>query len=1085
MTTTHEFGGNPISESLGASAPGPPAALEVLEALVTADLALGRLRPVLDYLALFPGREEVVAVRIAEAAVELDERQGVLEEGRRIRHFRIERCLGAGGFGTVWLAHDENVNRKVALKVLMAGGGAAGDALRFRREVELSGQINHPNVCGVHDSFLEGDRLCIVMQYVEGETLAHRLDRLKRSGSGTLVGSDPDSAPHVNAEIDSILLFFERVARGIDAAHSVGIIHRDLKPANLMVRLDGEPMVLDFGMARSRDDVTLTLTGELCGTAAYMSPEQLATADLTLDARTDTWSIGVCLYETLTLRRPFEAVTREGVFHAIQSRDPDAPRRLNPALSKDLATVIGTALEKNRDRRYQTALDLAEELRRVREFEPIRARPASGWTKMRRWAQRNPAAAGLSTALSLAVLAGLVTAWILKERADESAAAAHVAREEAERTSQDVLSLSAQENLDSLVARAATLWPAHPAALDDLRRWMEEASELIHGRPADPARGLKPIPSLDDHRAQLAKLRQKARPVSEKRRLIDLSNHPRAPELRVRRSYSEWLSRMLGLEPWPTSVEIEAEMARENLSSDPLVLHKEAWMRADPDQPPYGEEVKALILARRAFASASPAERPRFRSTLAWACLKRGLLDQAEREDAQALAEAGEGERRELEAWSRKLHEGINRWRGPEALDARRVHNLQVRRYVAELEAVVSERRSWEFDDSTSTWWHARLSELVTDLELLIDPNRGLLGDNTTEAWGPSVGRRYEFARTIESLSLNGGSAERLWKHAIAAISLASIYRGIELSPQLGLLPIGSDPDSGLWEFVHLETGVPPIRRDDGSLELSEEMGIVFVLIPGGGFLMGAQATLADGINYDPFAQIDEGPVHHVQLSPYFISKFEMTQAQWRRATGRNPSEYNENRYFEEWNSNKCRWSGLHPVERVSWLEAFDVVARMGLSLPSEAQWEYACRAGSTTIYWSGDSPKDLRNVANLSDAYAKSHGHENSANWETVLDDGNTVHAPVGRYRANRFGLHDVHGNVSEWVLDVPEIGFYSRTHGVDPTAAGDKSKDRLTRGGNFRDPASALRSAARVLGAPDATSFVLGLRPARKIDP
>ncbi|HUR26723.1 MAG TPA: SUMF1/EgtB/PvdO family nonheme iron enzyme, partial [Planctomycetota bacterium] len=184
------------------------------------------------------------------------------------------------------------------------------------------------------------------------------------------------------------------------------IVHRDIKPANIMVTPDGEPVILDFGLARDQGSSAeqLTLSGEVLGSPAYMSPEQVSSSSDDLDRRTDVYSLGVVLYECLTLRRPFEHATREGLYQKIRMETAVDPRKLNPDVDRDLSVVIEKAMEKDRERRYSSALAFAEDLRRVREFEPIHARPAGAILRARRWVQRKPALT--SVLLALATAAG-------------------------------------------------------------------------------------------------------------------------------------------------------------------------------------------------------------------------------------------------------------------------------------------------------------------------------------------------------------------------------------------------------------------------------------------------------------------------------------------------------------------------------------------------------------------------------------------------------------------------------------------------------------------------------------------------------
>ena len=220
-----------------------------------------------------------------------------------------------------------------------------------------------------------------------------------------------------------VLRLIEQVARALHEAHEADVIHRDVKPGNVIVTSDGQPVLVDFGVATMlRDDTpTVTKTGQTPGTPQYMSPEQTAGRHFELDRRTDIYSLGVTLYECLTLRLPFKDdtdVPRQIMFAPV----PD-PRAMNHAISKDLKTVIETALEKDRERRYRTAADFADDLRRVREHEPIKARPVGTFMRVARWSQRNPAIAGslmATFAILATALAFTLNAWRQAEKAGEA-----------------------------------------------------------------------------------------------------------------------------------------------------------------------------------------------------------------------------------------------------------------------------------------------------------------------------------------------------------------------------------------------------------------------------------------------------------------------------------------------------------------------------------------------------------------------------------------------------------------------------------------------------------------------------------------
>lgn len=381
-----------------------------------------------------------------------------------IGRYRLLRELGRGGQGTVYLAEDTTLGRKVALKVLEGWGDPRPEVLaRFRREASTASKLQHPGICAVYEAGTDGNTPYIAMQYVAGETLAQRITRAKHRGSqesteetATAVSSKSvflefadlpadatinfaveDLRPLDRHDIDAVVMIFERVARALHFAHEAGIVHRDVKPGNIMITDSGDPVILDFGLAREEDSVgpTMTRAGDLFGTPSYMSPEQLGRTNSNIDARSDVWSLGVSLYEALVLKRPFTAPTREGLYQAVLGKEPENPGRINRKIPDDLRVVVATALEKDRDRRYQTALDLAEELRRVRESVPIVARKIGAIGRTLRWAQREKAKAALVLVviLTMPTIAALVTTWWNQRPAIEAARLAQE-QDELERT---------------------------------------------------------------------------------------------------------------------------------------------------------------------------------------------------------------------------------------------------------------------------------------------------------------------------------------------------------------------------------------------------------------------------------------------------------------------------------------------------------------------------------------------------------------------------------------------------------------------------------------------------------------------------
>src|SRR5882724_10223463 len=280
--------------------------------------------------------------------------------GRTISHYHITSHLGEGGMGVVYEAEDTNLGRHVALKFLTpAMAGDESLLQRFQREARAASALNHPNICTIHGIEQHESEHFIVMELLDGESLA---DRIRR---GPL-------------DIDSILTLGVQLADALESAHSKGIVHRDLKPANIFVTSRGQAKILDFGVAKidRRNDTDpnsmvatvrkdqLTSAGATIGTVAYMSPEQ-ARGEIT-DARTDLFSIGTVLYQMATGILPFQGETSAVVFDAILNRDPTPVTLLNQSLPPELNRIIGQALEKDRDLRYQIATDLKTALKRLK-----------------------------------------------------------------------------------------------------------------------------------------------------------------------------------------------------------------------------------------------------------------------------------------------------------------------------------------------------------------------------------------------------------------------------------------------------------------------------------------------------------------------------------------------------------------------------------------------------------------------------------------------------------------------------------------------------------------------------------------------
>jgi WD40 repeat protein/serine/threonine protein kinase/lipoprotein NlpI len=446
----------------------------------------------------------------------------------RLGDYRILREVGRGGMGVVYEAEQVSLGRRVALKVLPAQALLDGRQLsRFEREAKAAARLHHSNIVPVYGVGEQGGLHYYVMQFIQGLGLDQVLEELRRLRRGLAPAGGEGAAPaplsaaahglltgrpvtppaagaaprdssgsgiHLSGPSEpsalsetgrhyyrSVARIGVQVAEALAYAHGLGTLHRDIKPSNLLLDAQGVVWVTDFGLAKAEGGGDLTADGEIVGTLRYIPPERFRGRS---DARGDVYSLGLTLYELLTLRPAFAGEDRHQLLERILHGEPPRPRQLDPAVPRDLETVVLKAIAKDPARRYQTAAELAEDLKRFVEDRPIHARRAGPAERLGRWCRRNPALAGVTAALLLVFLAGFAGVtwqWLEAEAQGRSATRARGDAEEARTEAETRAEESRRRLVQQYVGNGERL--VEEGDLAAALAWFAEALDRDRGDP--------------------------------------------------------------------------------------------------------------------------------------------------------------------------------------------------------------------------------------------------------------------------------------------------------------------------------------------------------------------------------------------------------------------------------------------------------------------------------------------------------------------------------------------------------------------------------------------------------------------------
>jgi len=989
-----------------------------------------------EYLERFGSQHPELAQRLRavddETAPAPDPAQGDPAPGTTVEYFGdyvLMEKLGEGGMGVVYKARQVSLKRLVAVKMISSGRFAdEREVERFRVEAEAAANLDHPGIVRIFEIGEHQGRHYFSMDFVEGESLEARL-------------RESPLPPQEAARL------MEQTARAIAYAHGRGVIHRDLKPANVLVSQENQVRVTDFGLAkRLQDDSGLTVTGIPMGTPSYMPPEQAEGRWGEVTVRSDVYSLGATLYALLTGRPPFQAATRSETMLQVSHRDPLPLRQLNPSLPRDLETVCAKCLEKDPRRRYGSADDLAEELKRFLEGRPVQARPVGKPERLWRWCKRNPVVAGLTAAVAFSLVVGIVASSCFAIRATNNANGWQNAAEEAvaekERAEKQLLRsewlLYANQIASALreweTNNVSGSWQYLDACRADFRGWEYDYLYTLFTKNQRTFKGhtgfVHSVAFSPDGKRIVSGSGTPDNTVrvwdaTSGQELLTLTGHMgQVDSVAFSPDGKRIVSAGYSLKVW------DATTGENTLTLTPPILYvNSVAFSPDGKRIVSGSDDSML----KVWDATSGQE------TLTFKGHARLVNSVAFSPDGRRIVSGSDD--MTVKVWNATSGQEMLTLKGHAGIVLSVAFSPDGKRIVS------------SSGDGTTKVWDATAIKLTQSVERYVYDGssftlyscEGKSEWTESKADGSSGFRFVEVGRGNNWIFLLDSSRKILMRLPIRG---GMCYRSTDNGKTWNASQyVDRDGKTGSQSA---KTSMPQGRVSAGEKEvmfdLVPDVKLEMTFIPVGEFLMGSSDS---NKNVPP----SEKPQHRVRITkPFYVGKYLVTQEQWKAVMSDNPS------YFP---------GSKNPVEHVNWHDCQQFLGKLNekfgvgrgkFQLPTEAQWEYACRAGSTWQFSFGDDESRL-------DEYA--WYRENS---------GGKPH-PVGEKKPNAWGLYDMYGNVWEWCADWYDEGYYAKSPTDDPEGPS-MGTARVNRGGGWRDSAGGCRSAIRSNVPPETRNSGLGFR-------